>query len=123
MRKVLTMVGLVLHIIYYIFAILSLGNYEYAGYGVGKAFAFWIYATIISLPCLSIYLIDAIKSILTNKKIFNILKLVIIVLAVPLWRTLGGSGNVVCLIIWNIYFAIVFFIQIMSLFVKCDKNQ
>lgn len=66
MKKALTVFGLILHIAYYIFAVLSLGDYEYKGYGVGKAFTFWLFAMIISLHCM--FLCFGLISFLTFSK-------------------------------------------------------
>ena len=123
MKKALTIFGLILHIAYYIFAVLSLGDYEYKGYGVGKAFTFWLFAMIISLHCIFIYLINAIVCIVMSRKMFNILKLTLILCAFPLCVFVGCAAGVANSIIWNIYFAIIFVIQIISLFVKNEAKQ
>ncbi len=118
MKKVLTIIGLALHLIYYVFAILSLGDYEYIGYGVGKAFAFWIYAMLISLIVIGVYLADGIVSFVKRRRTFELLKLILIALSFPVCVCVGCSAGVANSIIWNIYFAIVFVMQITSLFVK-----
>ena len=123
MNKILTVVGLIFHIIYYMLAILSLGEYEYIGYGVGKAFRFWIYAMLISLIIITVYLTDGIIAFVKNRKLFNILKLIFIIVTVPFYIFVGCSTGIANSIIWNIYFAIVFIIQIISLFVKRGIKQ
>ena len=89
----------------------------------GKAFTFWLFAMIISLHCIFIYLINAIVCIVMSRKMFNILKLTLILCAFPLCVFVGCAAGVVNSIIWNIYFAIIFVIQIISLFVKNETNQ
>ena len=113
MKKVFTITGLALHFIYYVFAILSLGNYN-----SNQAFEFWVFAMIISFPCLAVYLIDAIKSFSSNKNGFNIFKLLLVLLAVLMCLFIGCTLTVMCSIIWNTYFTILFLVQIISLFVK-----
>ena len=119
MKKILLSIGFILHIIYYIFAILSLGDFEYSGYGIGQAFAFWIYAMIISIPVVIIYLIEGIKTFLICRNLFNFLKLIVVIILIPLFLFIGSSAGVVESVIWNLYFCIVFVIQFISLFVKC----
>lgn len=118
MRKALLSIGITFHIIYFVFAILSLNDYDYAGYGVGKAFAFWIYAMLVSFLVIIIYLIEAIKTFAKSKKAFNAFKLIAIILLIPLCVFVGCSAGVVQSAIWNIYFFTIFVIQIISLFVK-----
>jgi len=115
--------GLIFHIIYYVFAILSLGDYEYAGHGMGQAFKFWIYSLLIALIVIVIYLPDGIMAFTENRKLFNTLKFTFIVVTVPLWIFVGCGTGVANLTIWNIYFTLVFVIQIVSLFVKNESKQ
>lgn len=121
MKKKLTIAGLILHIVYYIFAILSLGDYAYSGYGVGLKFAYWLYAMCFALFCIGIYYIDVFWSILLSRKPFQILKFIVILLAAPLCLLVGGSAGAANAIIWNVYFAFVFAVQVISLFVKSES--
>lgn len=120
MKKILTIAGLILHIVYYVFALLSLGNYEYSGDGIGRAFAYWIYAMCVALLSIGIYYIDAFWSILLSRKPFQILKFIVILLAAPLCLLVGGSAGAANSMIWNVYFAFVFAVQVISLFVKSE---
>ena len=118
MKKTLLSIGMIFHIIYYIFAVLSLVDYDYMGYGVGKAFAFWIYAMIVSFPVIVFYLIEALRTFIKRKKIFNLLKLIAVIILVPLCIFVGCTSGVLESIIWNIYFFIIFVVQFISLFFK-----
>ena len=122
MKNRLLKAGLILHIIYYVLAILSLGNYEYSGEGIGAAFAFWIYAMLISIPCIIVYIIEAIKSIIKKRNFFNVLKLILVIGLVPMLWYIGGSAEILCSIVWNVYFAVIFAMQIKA-FIDEIKNR
>lgn len=123
MKKILTIIGLLLHIIYYVFAILSLGDYEYSGYGHGTAFAYWVYAMAISILIIIIYIAESIISLINSQRTFNIIKLIVVIALVPLVYYVGGTADTVCSIIWNIYFTVVFILEIISLFIKNNNND
>ena len=118
MRKVLLSVGLSIHIIYIVLAILSLGDYEYSGHGIGKAFAFWIYAMMIAMPVVGIYLVEGILSFVKHRNRVNFLKLVAVGILVPLHLYVGSSAGTVQFVVWNTYFLMIFAIQIVFLFIK-----
>ena len=115
-------IGMTFHIIYFVFAVLSLGDYEYSGHGVGKAFAYWIYAIIFAFPTVAFYLVDAITTFIKRKRTFNIIKLVVMSLLIPA-LSIGTSAGVKQSIIWNTYFISVFVFQFISLFIKQKQKE
>ena len=117
MKRILTVIGLTLHVIYYVFAVLSLGEYGYSGHGVGKAFAFWIYAMLTAIVVVVIYLIDGAITILKNRRRFFVIRQIVLALLVPLCLRVGCTAGAVYSAIWNSIFAAVFLMQITSLFV------
>lgn len=118
MKKVLLSIGLSIHIFYIVLAILSLGDYEYSGHGVGRAFAFWIYAMMVAMPIIGIYLAEGILSFVKCGKYLSLIKLIVVCILVPLYVFVGCSAGMVQSVIWNTYFFAVFVIQIVSLFTK-----
>ncbi|MBO7519223.1 MAG: hypothetical protein J6T73_00450, partial [Clostridia bacterium] len=121
-KKTLVIIGLSFHIVYYIFAILSLGNYGYTGTGNSPNFQFWIYAMIISLPCVILYTIDAVKSLVKQRTPFIFARSFYIFSAIPLLVFIGATLGVTESIIWNIYFGVLFILELVSLFLKPIKK-
>lgn len=119
----MTKLGIALHTLYYVLTVLSLFDYNYRGYGVGKAFLFWILAVIVSFPIVLLYLGDGIRDFIKCKNAFSIIKLVAVILLVPLSLLCGTSAGVVESVVWNVYFFAVFVIQLLSLFSKHIKSQ
>lgn len=123
MKKLLTVCGLVWHVIYYVFSLLSLGKYEYIAQEVGRAFAYWIYAMITSLIVIGIYFFDGVFSFIRCSNVFNTIKLCLAVALIPLCVFVGCSAGVMNSIIWNSVFAVAFVMQIVSLFAKNEVGQ
>ncbi len=115
MKIALTISGLGLQVVYYILAVLSLCNYEYSGHGIGKAFAFWIYAMLTASLCVLIYCVEAVYTQQKDKSRFHTIKLVSVILAIPLLVFIGMTAAPVCSVIWNIYFIGLFLLEIVSL--------
>ena len=117
MKRKAAAFGLLCHVISYYFGFLSLGNYSYAGKGVSPAFGYWIYCIINALLCLLFYLYDALRLVTYKRSFFNIFRMILVILAGFLCLFVGGSLGVMNSIIWQSYFAIVFVVQILSMFV------
>lgn len=114
--KKLTVVGLLLQIVYYVLLVLSLGDYEYSGVGVGRAFAYWIYAIITAIPCVLCYLIPAVHRFQTDKSRHSRIMTAATVIGFLLLLTIGSAGDTAMAIVWNIYFLALFVLEIRSLF-------
>lgn len=122
MKKSLLIISLVLHIVYYIVVVLSLGDYEYVG-GVGMAFKLWIYAMLFAPLCLLSHLVQSVVELLFHKNTVGVIKLVLIVIGFPLFFIFGMKSGVISSIIWNVYFLFIFIIQISSLFIRKHRNN
>ena len=117
MNKLPSSIGLLIHIVYYILSILSL---FYTGI---KSFDYWLHAIVLAIPITILYLFESIKAFKNNKNIFNTVKLIVIIISVPLFIFVGGTDATICSIIWNIYFFIIFVIEIISLFAKSTTKK
>lgn len=110
MKRILLLLGVILHAIYYIPALLSL----FATNG----FDLWVLAMVLSFPVIVIYLIDAIKALKMHHTKFDVFRLVIIIVSFLLCVGVGCTLGTVYSIIWNLYFLFIFIIQLLSLFIK-----
>ena len=122
-KKLVTFIGLAAHVLYYVLALLSLGDYEYSGHGMGRAFGYWILAMLVAVIVIAVYFSEAMYSVITHVCAFNVLKLLLVLAAVPLWVYIGCAVGVRNSIIWNTFFAILFGLEILSLFVKDRLKQ
>lgn len=116
MNRKLLGIGLLFHVIYYVFALLSLGDYEYVGYGVSRNFAFWIYAMVMAVPVVILYCIAALRKYLKHKTRGGAWMLAVIAVSVPLFVFVGAAAGVVQSIVWNAYFLILLILQVISFF-------
>lgn len=117
MRRLLTVSGLVLQVLYFVFTALSYGEYEYSGAGVGKGFAFMIYSIIAAVLCLGVYLAEVVYAFVKKYSVFNLVKLLAVIGSIPLCYFCIG-GDVVSAMIWNAYFVGVFLLETVALFCK-----
>lgn len=122
MRKTPLIIGLVLHIIYYIFALLSLCNYKFV-HGLGTGFKLWIYAIVLALVCLFVHLIQSADELLSYKSKFGITKLLLVIIGFLLYFFIGIKSGIWNSIIWNCYFTTIFVFQIFSLFIRKYDNK
>lgn len=122
MKKYIPLFGIGLHTVCFVFAVLSLGDYEYAGYGVGRAFAFWIYSMLIAVPCIAVYFVDAILSLKDKKSAIGIAKLIFLILAVLIFLFIGARAELLCFAIWNIFFMGLFIFEIISFILQMTKE-
>lgn len=116
-RKILTGCGTVFQILYFYFTVLSCGRYEYTEEGYGKAFLYMIFSILVLIPCLAIFLADTIWSYAKNRRSFDLLRLIAVLLSVPVAMFCIGYGLVVT-ILWNGYFLGVLALNIVSFFLK-----
>lgn len=121
MSKNLTVIGLACHILYFVLTVLSLGDYEYQGYGPGKAFKYMILSAYVAIICVTLYLIGAMCALIRNRRIFNIIRLLAVIISIPVGYNCIGYGYTPALI-GNAYFLILFIIEIISLFLKDMKS-
>ena len=122
MKKTWLVIALILHIVYYIIALFSLGDYEYVR-GLGMGFKLWIYAMLFVPVCLLVHLIQSADELLTRPRIFSVVKLVLVIIGFPLCFLVGMSASVLDLIIWNSYFTVLFVLQIFTLFIRKQKDS
>ncbi|WP_407453269.1 hypothetical protein [Methanobrevibacter sp.] len=117
MKKIPSIMCLVVHILYYILAILSLGDYEYTE-GHSTGFKIWIVAMLVAFFCIFLYFILSFYEIILYKDIFYIVNFILITVGIPLLFTVGFHLTVLSSVIWNSYFSIIFIFRIILLFRK-----
>lgn len=116
MKKAITVTGLSFHFVYYILMILSIVTYEDGD----ASFGFWVYAVISALIIAGIYLAESIVAVTKRRSVGIITKLVLVALLYPVCIIFGGAVDIASWVIWNVYFAAVFIIQVVSLFRMSD---
>ena len=78
---------------------------------------------LVAVIVIAVYFSEAMYSVITHVCAFNVLKLLLVLAAVPLWVYIGCAVGVRNSIIWNTFFAILFGLEILSLFVKDRLKQ
>lgn len=83
--------------------------------GVRRSFAMWGYSILTAFMSIFLYIIDLFLSFwqLQSRKFLLIFKIILAFGAIPM-VTLIGCRLGICILIWNIYFAFVFLIEIIS---------
>lgn len=83
--------------------------------GVSRSFGMWVYSVFTAIMSIYLYLIDLYTSFrhLRSRKILLILKILLVLGSIPMVILIGGRLGI-CILIWNIYFAVVFLIEIIS---------
>ena len=83
--------------------------------GVSRSFGMWVYSVLTAFMSIFLYLIDLYTSFwhLRSRKILLILKILLVLGSIPMVILIGGRLGI-CILIWNIYFAFVFLIEIIS---------
>lgn len=83
--------------------------------GVRRSFAMWGYSILTAFMSIFLYIIDLFLSFrqLQSRKFLLIFKIILVFGAIPM-VTLIGCRLGICILIWNIYFAVVFLIEIIS---------
>lgn len=115
MRKKLATMGLTLQGISMMLMVLSWGNYPYAGEGLGRSFRFWIFSLLLTIPCLAVYLVEAIWDIIQRCRMFCFVKLLTVILAAFLFYNVGTDAGIVNCIIWSGAFLLLFGLEMRSL--------
>ena len=117
MKKTIGVIGLSLHIISYalfIIAIITAGDYS---------ISLWYFSVLVAGLAIVFYLIDAIKASSISSKAIIKIKLILADLALPVLIFCGTSIYFVPFIIWNVLFAVLFIIEIITLFIKLEKPE
>lgn len=83
--------------------------------GVSRSFGMWVYSILTAIMSIFLYFIDLYTSFrhLRSRKILLILKILLVLGSIPVVILIGGRLGI-CILIWNIYFAVVFLIEIIS---------
>lgn len=83
--------------------------------GVSRSFAMWVYSILVAFISIFLYLVDIYASFqqLRSRKFLLILKIILVFGAIPMAILIGGQLGI-CILIWNIYFAVVLLIEIIS---------
>ena len=124
MKKIFAVIGLILHIVSYVLAVNSLLIVQ--GYKEVKMlndFHFWVYAIAIAGVAILFYFGDALLALITSRKAINIIKMILVIAAVPMWIEFGGAPYTTELIVWNVFFAVMFIFELVTLFIKWKKPE
>ncbi|MBO4216983.1 MAG: hypothetical protein J5940_03475 [Clostridia bacterium] len=120
--KTFNTMGLVVHIVYFVLAIISLCCYYTqsppAEGGLPLAFRWWFWSTIVAAVCIFFYLIGAVSGIIAKRDTLEKIKLVIVVGAIPMWGF--GVGHFV---VWNVFFVILFAVELIPLIIEFKKKN
>ena len=78
----------------------------------------WVFSVLLMIPALVCYGLDGIVSVIKILKkrdfAFNLVLVLIIVAAAPMFFMVGGKGDLASIVIWNLYHAILFATEIIS---------
>ncbi len=80
------------------------------------AFAAWVFSAIVALLCIPFYFFDAFIALKRNFSLFSVIKFPIALAIGPMAVNFAGSADDLHGIIWNVYFAVLLVIEIISLF-------
>ena len=83
--------------------------------GVSRSFGMWVDSVFTAITSIYLYLIDLYTSFryFRSRKILLIFKILLVLGSIPMIILIGGRLGI-CILIWNIYFAFVFLIEIIS---------
>ena len=120
--KAFNIIGVVVHIVYFVLAIISLCCYYTqsppAEGGLPLSFSWWFWSTMVAAACIFCYLIGAVSGFIAKRDTLEKIKLVIVVGAIPMW----GFG-VGYFVVWNVFFAILFAVELIPLIIEFKKNN
>lgn len=92
--------------------------------GISLSFSMWVFSFLTAFVSIFLYLIDLYTSFryLKSRKILLILKIILVFGAIPMVTVIGGRLGI-CIWIWNIYYAVVFIVELLSfIYVLLEKN-
>ena len=120
--RAFNIIGLITHIVYFVFAIVSLYcSYTQAPWheeSLPPAFRWWFLSAVIAALCVFFYLIGAVSGSIAKRDTLDKIRLVIVVGAIPMW--IFGVGRYV---IWNVFFAILFAVELVLLIIELKKKN
>lgn len=118
--KLYSFIGLILQLCHFILLIFSCFDYGYSGEGMGLGFQLWFYSLIPAFLCVFFYLASAIIDNMEKRTKASLAMLAFSISAIVLLFSIGVSGNIYHIIIWNIFFAALFVAELF--FVKNKKS-
>lgn len=122
--KAFGVMGLLTHLVYCVLTIIELYFY-FSGSeeGIRRSGAVWTFAVIIVPICLFFYLISVTFGIMTEEKMIYIVKLILVLAAIPMYIFIGGASGVADFIIWNVFFLILFVVHLVPLIIEFKQKR
>lgn len=116
MRKALTVLGIILHIICLFICFFPFGKFISFESGKTGLLVGVIALIVCAVITFLVYFVDVIVAVTKNKSLFNKIKLIVVLLAIPVCFFVLHRGNAGFIVI-NVYSIVLLAIEIFSLFV------